>query len=70
MAEACDTCRFVHRRMTANPRKPAEVLECRRRPPKPDFTPWGGQTHGKWPQVWPEDWCGQWEPSEVKVEVR
>lgn len=47
----CEECRFFE---TINGRH-APAGKCRRHSPRPGMSP-------SWPEVSPDDWCGEWLP--------
>jgi hypothetical protein len=51
--QTCKSCRYYHRLLVG------ELGECRRYPPTIDQL-----GKGKWPEVKPDDWCGEFNLSE------
>lgn len=60
MGESCETCRFSA--PANNPQVPPFALSCRRRPPLE-----GRRPMADWPKVYPDEWCGEFEPRPAKV---
>jgi hypothetical protein len=64
----CANCKYYFYTTTRNSFNGGEMLdtsECRRYAPRRDSHALAGEKDKRFPRVYPNDWCGEFEPVEV-----